>query len=249
MYKKNIYIVVIVISLFLESCGVLIFNEEKMAMKKLKIHEEQYQPYKLQKTLEGYREFIAKYPKNLFVKEAQLQIENLEFAPYEEEDSVEGYMEFKMRYPTNRHTYKASVKIEQVCQALSGLAGRHEKHKITIGGLGTFPNIRRPRVIWIGIQVPETLKALHQELETATAKLGFPPEKRSFKPHLTIGRVKKHISSDKIDALQIALSGTNIGFIDTVEVEALHLFKSDLKPSGAVYTKLYSAELNNPSTR
>lgn len=143
----------------------------------------------------------------------------------------------------------SSAKIEQVCQVLSDITGRHEKHKVTISGLGTFPNYRRPRVIWIGIQAPETLKALHQELEAATAKLGFPPEKRSFKPHLTIGRVKNHISNKNIESLQQALSSTKIGFIDTVEFNALHLFKSDLKPSGAVYTKLYSAALNNPTTR
>ncbi len=139
-----------------------------------------------------------------------------------------------------------SAKIEDVSQTLSDLAGRHEKHKIIISGLGTFPNMRRPRVIWIGIQVPETLKALHQDLEAATAKLGFPPEKRSFNPHLTIGRVKQHISANKIESIRNAISSTNIGFIDTVEIESLHLLKSDLKPSGAVYTKLYSAPLNIP---
>jgi len=114
MFKKCFYIAVIGIFLFLQSCGVLIFNEEKRAMKKYRIHEEQYKPYKLQNTIEGYREFIAKYPKNLFVRDAKLQIENLEFSPYEEVDSIESYMEFKIRYPNNRHVFKANVKIEQV---------------------------------------------------------------------------------------------------------------------------------------
>ena len=83
------------------------------ALKEFQHDEAQYQPYKVTNTIEGFREFIATYPKNLFVSDAELQIENLEFAPYEEEDSVEGYMEFTMRYPDNRHTPKASVKIEQ----------------------------------------------------------------------------------------------------------------------------------------
>ncbi len=113
MLKKCTYIIVIGSLLFLQGCGMLIFSEEKRAMKKYQIHEEQYNPYKLQNTIEGYREFISLHPKNLFVDDAKQQIENLEFAPYEEEDSVEGYMEFKMRYPTNRHAFKASVKIEQ----------------------------------------------------------------------------------------------------------------------------------------
>jgi len=112
MSKKCYYIIVIAGFLFLQSCGVL-FQRDK-DLKEYQLHEEQYKPYKLQNTIEGYREFIALYPKNLFVKEAELQIENLEFSPYEHADSVEGYMEFKMRYPNNRHVFKADVKIEQV---------------------------------------------------------------------------------------------------------------------------------------
>lgn len=114
MLKKCSYIIVIGSLLFVQGCGVLIFNEEKMAMKKRRIHEEQYQPYKLQNTIEGYKEFIAKYPKNIYVNDAEVRIENLEFAPYEQADIIEGYMEFKMRYPHNRHVFKANVKIEQV---------------------------------------------------------------------------------------------------------------------------------------
>jgi outer membrane protein assembly factor BamD (BamD/ComL family) len=111
MLKKCAYSIAIASLLFLYSCGVLIHKDRDLS--EYKIHEEQYQPYKLKNTIEGYRAFIALYPENSFVSDAKLQIENLEFAPFEEEDSVEGYMEFKMRYPTNRHAFKASVKIEQ----------------------------------------------------------------------------------------------------------------------------------------
>lgn len=97
--------------LILQGCGAL--SQKDKALKEFQQDEAQYQPYKVTNTIEGYREFIATYPKNLFVDDAKLQIENLEFAPYEEEDSVEGYMEFTIRYPNNRHTPKASVKIEQ----------------------------------------------------------------------------------------------------------------------------------------
>jgi len=112
MFKKCSYIVLIGGFLFLQSCGVLFFREDPL--KEYRIHEEQYKPYKLQNTIEAYREFIARYPKNLFINEAKFQIENLEFAPYEQADTVEGYMEFKMRYSHNRHLFKANVRIEQV---------------------------------------------------------------------------------------------------------------------------------------
>ena len=111
MHKKHFSILLVCVVIFLQGCGTL-FQKDK-ALKEFQHDEAQYRPYKVTNTIEGYREFIATYPKNLFVSDAELQIENLEFAPYEEEDSVEGYMEFTIRYPNNRHTPKASVKIEQ----------------------------------------------------------------------------------------------------------------------------------------
>ena len=111
MLKKRFSIMLVCIFLFLQGCGAL--SQKDKALKEFQHDEAQYQPYKITHTIEGYREFISLYPKNLFVDEAKLQIENLEFAPYEEKDSVEGYMEFTIRYPNNRHTLKANVKIEQ----------------------------------------------------------------------------------------------------------------------------------------
>src|SRR5210317_1075338 len=111
MFRKCAYCTIISSLLFSYSCGVVMHKDRDL--REYNINKEQYQPYKLKNTINGYREFIALYPENTFVSDAKLQIENLEFAPYEEEDSVEGYMEFKMRYPTNRHAFKASVKIEQ----------------------------------------------------------------------------------------------------------------------------------------
>ena len=112
MLKKCASLILIVSILFLQSCGVL-FQRDK-DLKEYQLHKEQYEPYKLQNTIEGYREFIATYPKNIFVIDAELEIENIEFSSYEQADSVEGYMEFKVRYPDNRHVSKANVKIEQV---------------------------------------------------------------------------------------------------------------------------------------
>jgi hypothetical protein len=100
-----------VLSLSLSACGSL-FQRDK-DLKKFQMQEEQYKPYKLKNSIEGYKEFIFRYPKNTFVGEAKLQIESLEFAPYEQADSVEGYMEFRLLFPENRYRSKAAVKIEQ----------------------------------------------------------------------------------------------------------------------------------------
>jgi len=63
-----------------------------------------------------------------------------------------------------------------------------------IGGLASFPNLKRPRVIYIGIQAPVVLEALYNGIESASRRLGYESDERSFSPHLTIGRAKQNIS-------------------------------------------------------
>ena len=116
---------------------------------------------------------------------------------------------------------------------------------MTFGGLGAFPNPKRPRVIWIGIQAPAGLEALRHGIEAATATLGYPVEKRSFSPHLTIGRVRQNVSSTDMQKIRATLEETQVGSLGTMRVATVHLFKSDLKPSGAVYTRLFSTPLKN----
>ena len=133
--------------------------------------------------------------------------------------------------------------VEMLSQILSVEAGQHTTFEIQFKGLGVFPNPKLPRVIWIGIQAPDELTTLQRGIEAAAAKLGYPPEKRPFSPHLTIGRVKQNVNSGDMQKIRTALEETKIGVLGTVPVNAVHLFKSDLKPTGAVYTRLHSALL------
>ena len=110
--KKLFFLIVMSSFLFLQGCGVLFLRDEED--KDYKIQKEQYEPYRLQNTIEGYREFIARFPKNLFVQDAQEQIENLEFAPYEEVNSIEGFIEFRIKFPKNRNISRTNIKIEQI---------------------------------------------------------------------------------------------------------------------------------------
>ena len=128
MLKKLSWIIVIVIALFAQSCGTL--SSKETASKDYRLQENQYQPYRLQHTITGYKEFIARYPENRFVEDAQVQIEDLEFAPYEKADTIEGYMEFAARYPHNRHCLQCDVKIEQLeckrCEDMETIDGYKE---------------------------------------------------------------------------------------------------------------------------
>ena len=120
---------------------------------------------------------------------------------------------------------------------LSVEVSQHPAFEIEFGGLGAFPNPKRPRVIWIGIQAPAGLEALQHGIEAAAATLGYPGEKRPFSPHLTIGRVKQNAGSAGMQKIRTALEETKVGSLGTAQVTAVHLFKSDLKPTGAVYTQ------------
>jgi 2'-5' RNA ligase len=133
--------------------------------------------------------------------------------------------------------------VEMLSQMLSLEVSQHQAFELEFGELGAFPNPRRPRVIWIGIQAPAGFEALQHGIEAASATLGYPDEKRPFSPHLTIGRVKQNVDSTGIQKIRTALEETQVGSLGSAHVTAIHLFKSDLKPTGAVYTRLFSAPL------
>jgi 2'-5' RNA ligase len=112
-----------------------------------------------------------------------------------------------------------------------------------IGGLGSFPTPRRARIIWIGIQAPAALESLQHGIESAAARLGYEPEARPFSPHLTIGRVRQPVSAGDQQQVRVALERTQVGALGSADVTSVHLFKSDLQPTGSVYTRLFSAPL------
>ena len=110
-----------------------------------------------------------------------------------------------------------------------------------IGGIGSFPSPKRPRVIFIGIQVPAGLEALYRRIESACTRLGFPPEPREFSPHLTFGRVRQYIDAVDGQKIRRALESSTIDSLGTARVDSVQLYKSDLKSNGAIYTRLFSA--------
>ena len=112
MSYKTAFCIVIAGFLFLHSCGGNALKED--ASPKQQIQEEQYQPYKLQNTTGGYKEFISLYPDNMFVGDARKRIADLEFALYEKANTIEGYMEFKARYPDNPNCSKCDTNIEKL---------------------------------------------------------------------------------------------------------------------------------------
>ena len=137
--------------------------------------------------------------------------------------------------------------LDMLKQALRAQTNSYTGMDITISGLGSFPSSKRARVLLVRIQAPAALEALQREIDSACAKIGYKPETRPFSPHLTIGRVRRGISPSDQTKIQRALSEVKIDSLGTTRVDYIHLYKSELARTGATYTKLFSAPLNNTS--
>lgn len=107
-------------------------------------------------------------------------------------------------------------------------------------GVGAFPNPRRPRVIWIGLVGAEPLQAISQRLEDGVVELGFQPERRRFRPHATVARIK-HVG--KQGRLANLLDRWGEASFGSMRVEAIHLKRSELTPGGAIHTTLRTTRL------
>lgn len=138
--------------------------------------------------------------------------------------------------------------VDLLIEALRREAGEHPAFEMTVGGLGVFPNPRRPRVVWIGLQAPPALDALQHAIEAAAARLGYPEEERPFSPHLTIGRVSQHASGSDQQRIRQAIEATTVGALGTAAIRSVELYRSDLRPEGPLYTRLHSAALRPPTT-
>ncbi len=135
---------------------------------------------------------------------------------------------------------------EMLTKMLTAEVSRHSPFDISVGDLGVFPSVRRPRVIWAGINAPQELPALHRGVEAEMARLGYAPEERSFSPHLTLGRISRNAGADDFRKIADLLATCKVGFLGALRVLSVDLYRSDLHPDGAVYTRLFQAPLGPP---
>ena len=121
----------------------------------------------------------------------------------------------------------------EVAAALTSAAAGARTLSLALGGFGVFPDLRRPRVVWVGIAPEPGLEILQHRVEQEFAPLGFPTEARPFRPHITLGRAAR-------DARPVAFSGLEavldrLEFAETALVSALDLMQSTLQSGGPVY--------------
>ena len=129
-------------------------------------------------------------------------------------------------------------KIPTVKEALSVVGRNALPCTLVAQGLGCFPNLRRPRVLWVGVTEPTgRLELLQKAIEEAMTSLGYKPERHSFTPHLTLGRVRRASGRDQRQIAD-AVRDTTVGELAEFSADGFELIRSDLKPGGAEYTTL-----------
>ena len=134
------------------------------------------------------------------------------------------------------------AQVPAICQALESLAV-HPEIEFEIAGAGFFGSPSSPKVLWVGLNEPTgRLTALQKACQTSLAALGFPPEGRPFKPHLTLGRVRPGRGSRQISADVQSLQDEGVGPIQQVAQEVV-LFESRLHPEGPEYIRLHGVML------
>lgn len=139
----------------------------------------------------------------------------------------------------------AASHVDFLKQLLTQTADSHPQFNLQIGGIGSFPNSKRPRVLWAGIHAPAELASLQKSIEAGTTRLGYEKEEKTFSPHLTLGRVRQNLDETALQKIHITLDTIQLGNIGSTRVDSIHLYKSELHTSGSIYTKLFSAPLNN----
>jgi 2'-5' RNA ligase len=127
-------------------------------------------------------------------------------------------------------------RVERVKEVLANAVAMAGSFDIQLEGLGVFPGIKSPRVVWVGVkETPAALIELQKAVDEGLAQIGFPKEGRKFSPHFTLGRVR---SPRNVEALRQALTEVKTEGLEAVKIESLELMQSQLSPKGSTYSVL-----------
>ena len=121
--------------------------------------------------------------------------------------------------------------------AVSGHAGA----PLTLAGFGAFPNFRRARVVWMGVEPHPRLELLHHDVERACLELGFEPEGRAFRPHLTLARVPDGTEEQVLRAVARHARATR--YRAEIDVDSVDLMASEQSPEGPKYRIIHASPL------
>lgn len=130
-------------------------------------------------------------------------------------------------------------------QMLTQTADSHSAFDLQIGGIGSFPNAKLPRVLWLGIHAAAELMSIQKSVDAGASRLGYEKEARAFSPHLTLGRVRQNIQPSDLQKIRSTFDTFQLGKIPSARVDSVHLYQSELNSEGSIYTKLFSVLLKH----
>lgn len=116
-------------------------------------------------------------------------------------------------------------------EVLSGLSS----FPLVIRGLGAFPRVEKPRVVWLGFEPSSSLLNLHGVIAEQLRRRGLPVEDRPFQAHLTLARVPVPLNVSDGQRLMTLLRGEKNKSVAQFQASTVILFQSELKPGGSVY--------------
>jgi len=132
----------------------------------------------------------------------------------------------------------------EVAAAMQVVAERHRAIDVELGGVGAFPNFRRPRVVWFGVSPAPKLELLHHDVECAAKDLGFSLDGRPFRPHLTLARVRPR-AADAATLRALDRAAKQVDYSEEIVISSIDLMQSELGPGGSRYRLLSSAQLSH----
>ncbi len=131
--------------------------------------------------------------------------------------------------------------IPQIETALSRVGRSTTAFTTAFDGFGAFPTVRRPNVLWVGVDASPEFRCMKQDLEWALSEVGFETETRAFRPHITVGRAREEGGAGAFRDLDTRLA--DLSFSDEIRVHALDLMRSHLSPAGASYSVVSTTKL------
>ncbi len=139
----------------------------------------------------------------------------------------------------------SSDQVDSVSAGLRDSATGHTAFDLAVQGIGCFPDLRRPRVLWVGVGgETDRLRTLHSSVEKHITPLGFPTEARGFNPHLTLARTAQQASRDDIALIGKVASERDVGQLAAWRADAVSLMRSHLHPDGVRYEQVGAAPLS-----
>lgn len=132
----------------------------------------------------------------------------------------------------------------RLADALRSVGERNRTIEAEIGGIGAFPNFRRPRVVWIGVTPEPKLELLHHDVESTCETLGIPVDGKPFRPHLTLGRVKPR-AADPRTLRTLARAASDVDYVEEIVITGIDLMASELTTAGSRYRVLASVPLRD----